>query len=278
MTDHYSDYFGVLIEEDCPMDLSYSSVNYRPPRKRRKLIEEFEALSLEDGEEAFSPEIPVIHDWNYLKSQYDSKRSSNGRRKRIAKESEKCAMDDFSEIKRNLWENEDPHHSDKRKSKHHKKRIEKNEHKEQSLVTADQVGFEKTVLRFITKSRDYLPKLYNKLVEIYDSSVNTSTYSSLDFILAKDSDLSYIAQINSGKQLVDKFMKKVNQCTIEANSKIADEVMMNMLRKLEQDYEMDSDDDYLISPYWQFTPLAITDYQQYQFIEPASNCLVEEVD
>ena len=278
MTDHYSDYFGVLIEEDCPMDLSYSSVNYRPPRKRRKLIEEFEALSLEDGEEAFSPEIPVIHDGNYLKSQYDSKRSPNGRRKRFAKENEKCSMDDFSEIKQYLWENEDPHHSDKRKSKQHKKRIEKNEHKEQSIATWDQVGIEKTVLRFITKSRDCWPKLYDKLVEIYEDSINSSIYWSLDFILAKDSELSSIANINSSKQLVDKFIKKVNQCAIEANSKFAEEVMMKMLKNLEKDFEMESEDTYAVNPYYQVNPLAITDYQQYHYIEPASNCLVEEVD
>lgn len=278
MTDDYSDFFGVRIEEDYPMDLSYSSINYRPPRKRRKLVEEFEALSLEDEEETFSPEPRIIHDCNYLKSKYDSKRSSTGRRKRLAKENEKWAMDDFSEIKHNLLENEDIHRSDTKMTKHHKKRIEKNEHKEQSLATTDQVGFEKTVIKFITKSRDCFPKLYEKLVEIYESSINTSIYSSLDFILSKDSELSYIANINSSKQLVDKFIKKVNQWTIEANSKFAEEVMMKMLKNLEQDFEMGTEDCYTVNPYYQENPLAITDYQQYHYIDSASNCLVEEVD
>lgn len=42
---------GISSEDDICMDYEIETANYGPPRKRRMLVERFDALTLEDGSE-----------------------------------------------------------------------------------------------------------------------------------------------------------------------------------------------------------------------------------
>lgn len=135
----------------------------------------------------------------------------------------------------------------------------KEDSKSNKIATNSQVGFEKTVLDFITKSRDYFPKLYNKLKDIYKRVIRNSTYVEQGYLHIDDYNIPLITNIDSGKQLINKFLKKVNKRTIQANSNLADDVMINMLQKLEKDFDMEPEDEILGSPCLHDAPLAITD-------------------
>ena len=249
---------------DADMFPDFASVNYRPPRKRQKLIDDFEALSLQDEEEVHEMLMSTSKDSSYSKSNYSSIQLNCGGIKRRVKENMKSSIEDFSEFKNRLrdideenqfvgvFDSDDSENSQKnnfsgfssKKKKCIKKRHKKSVSKENRLISVTpQSNFERTVLKYITNSRICLPKLYDRL----NSLLNKSPMCSISGknVNLENKALDYICSLNDGKSIVNKFIKRLNRVTIRVNSRVADEVMTNLLSKLECDYEMSTNDSVL---------------------------------
>lgn len=112
-------YLNYMSEDEDMTREDISTVKYCPPRKRRKLVEDFEALSIEDEIEADCDEkvLRQFKDSNLLKSKYDNKGYKSGKRRRVTKKYVKDSMEDFSEIKKKLQEMDPTHHSSKLRTK-----------------------------------------------------------------------------------------------------------------------------------------------------------------
>jgi hypothetical protein len=209
----------------------FSTATLRPTRKRRRLEEEFESLSIEDESEKIKINFSSEMDSNYLKSQYDKVQFKSCGRKRRHNDVEKSAMDDFSEIRRKIEEIEYTYKcTDKWRCT--KKRDQKSSDKEMQLATNDQVSFETVVFKFIERSRESFPKLYSKLLEVLKYENTMSTYCKDHQFINFGYDYfkpDYVTVMESRKEVLDGFLKKLNKASIRVNSKIADEVIVKML-------------------------------------------------
>ena len=276
------------------LDEDYWYDSYYPAHKRRRFIEEFDALSIEDDSTGDINKYckRMYSNTNYLKQEYNKNGFGWGKRRRW-KMSNKNGLGDFSELKRQIQAVEDKltkvaHQKvlfgkiNQNSTISKKKRDEKQKSKELAIATWTQVSNEKKIIELIIKCKEIFPKLYNKLIDIY-----TIFASNVDHFQTNDPKINNFSNLNSEgekswQSVVDEFVNKVNQYTMRANSKLADEVIYNMVKGLEEDYEMVGvgvENNFHVP---KVSLLSITDssnrWDNYAYITPISPCIVEEVD
>lgn len=204
----------------------------------------------------------------------------------------KDSLNDFSELKRQIKIAESHlkkfsvkkvlfGKNDENPAKYQKKRIEKEDSKNLPIALATQVTYEKKVIQMIIKLKEQFPKVYKKLMNIFskqflnDDLIITDNQSATDFNNLNDVEYSC-------KDVVDEFIMKANKYTINSNSKLTNEVIINMMRIMETDYEMN-----LMEPPNAFhhsnTHQFAIEYAPYSserciFINPISSCIVEEIN
>lgn len=269
---------------DYPMiiEQEYNPKTYYIPCKRLKIIEQFDAMSLDEDEFTADTEKPVFMDTNQLKSKYDCYHDKNsGKRKRTVKQYGKCSIEKFSSLQEKPSTTKVVHHC-KRKDGHRRRRSMKDDYKQMAVATLQQASLSSAVLKFITMSRDCFPKLYEKLVRIYQDESKSSSCAEEEFLSQRFAATATFTQREATKIVVNKFLKKVNQCSIQANSKITNEVVASLLRRLEQDIEMAEDEMFYGDNDFSDMRLAIMNcesgFENYHYIDISSNCIIEEVD
>lgn len=238
---------------------------YKIKRKRR-LIDEFEAMSLEEEIDDQSDEtnegLKLDSDCYTPMSDYLMSCKS---RKRHRKQLSNNSLDDFSEIRSTLEdENFNKNKSGDSTKKKRNKKQDNIEAEENEVATKGSFKFEKKVLSFILEKQEMFPKIYSKISKLYDSYVtSTNLINSFKNLPnnRKENEPKILIQPEGGKQIIDKFIKKMNSCMLNTNSKITKNLMIRALKELEEDYEMDSDGDSYstVCIYYQPAPLAITD-------------------
>lgn len=121
--------------------------------------------------------------------------------------------------------------------KNQKKRIEKDNLKDLPLVLKSEATYQKKVIETIIKLKELFPKLYKKLIDIYSSHCSTD-----DLLFTEENRYNqfnrYDPTESSYQEVIDEFIMKTNKYTINANSKLADEVIVKIMRSMETDYEM----------------------------------------
>ena len=198
--------------------------------------------------------IAQINDQNkYFLKQISLDRITIGRGLDVVKEENEeflwnKGLLDFSELKKQIQEIEN-HLNSAVKEKNllnlinpmvvnsKKKRVEKEMSKELVVVASSQDSNEKRILDLIVKCKEIFPKLYNKLIDIYSIYVSKADFLANDQKIFNLNNLSSEGE-KSCQVVIDEFFTKVNQYTISANSKLANEVILNMIKKLDEDYEM----------------------------------------
>ena len=233
----------------------FSYTIYYPVWKRKKLTEDFEALSIEDDSSTWKINNSdkwskqMLSDANQFKQDYYRKGCGCGKRRKWRMFLQNKALLDFSELTKQIQSIE--HHLNSAVQEKNllnwinpmlvnfkKKRVEKEMSKELAVVAWSQDSNEKRIVKLIIKCKEIFPKLYNRLIDIY------SIYASkADLLLTSDQNIFNLNNLGSeGKKscqvVVDDFVTKVNQYTISSNSKLANEVILNMIKRLDEDYEM----------------------------------------